>query len=83
MYMGESAAEDLNLFWLQVNMFVHLAALAVETRPSQGGDLFAEVRLAKAREDKTTGGSDTRMGDVVEREKGGCKELPVETSPNN
>jgi hypothetical protein len=33
MDMGETAAGSFNLLWLQVNMLVHLAALAMEASP--------------------------------------------------
>jgi hypothetical protein len=49
MDMRKTAARNLNLLWLQMNMFVHLAALAVETRTSQNGNLLAHVWPAKSR----------------------------------
>jgi hypothetical protein len=31
MYVGETAAGNLDLFWLEMHVLVYLAALAVET----------------------------------------------------
>jgi hypothetical protein len=75
MNVGETAAGDLNLFWLEMHVFVDLAALAVETCSGQGCDLFAEVRPAEPGGDQTTRCTNPRMGNVVESMEGGGAEL--------
>ncbi len=91
MNMSETAAGNFNLLWLQVNMFVHLAALVMEACPGKGGNLFAEVRPAEPGGNQLTRCSDSWVGDVMERTKSGSAECggksgrnsPVETSPSN
>jgi hypothetical protein len=73
--MCKTAAWDFNLLWLQMNMFMHLAALAVETRTSQNGNLFAHVWPTKSRGNKATCCSDPWMCNVMQRVKGGRAEL--------
>jgi hypothetical protein len=75
MDMRKTAARNLNLLRLQMNMFVHLAALAVETRTSQDGDLFAHVWPTKSRGNQAAGCPDPWMRNVMQGVEGGRAEL--------
>jgi hypothetical protein len=75
MNMCKTAARNLNLLWLQMNMFVHFAALAVETRTSQDGDLLAYVWPTKSRGNQAAGCPDPWMRNAVQGVEGGRAEL--------
>jgi hypothetical protein len=75
MDMCKTAARNLNLLWLQMNVFVHLAALAVETGTSQDGYLFAHVWPTKSRGNQAAGCPDPWMHNVMQGVKGGRAEL--------
>jgi hypothetical protein len=75
MNMCKTAARNLNLLWLQMNMFVHFAALAVETRTSHDGDLLAHVWPTKSRGNQAAGCPDPWMCNAVQGVEGGRAEL--------
>jgi hypothetical protein len=75
MDMRKTAARNLNLLWLQMNMFVHLAALAVETRTSHNGYLLAHVWPTKSRGNQAAGCPDPWMRNIVQGVEGGRAKL--------
>jgi hypothetical protein len=58
-----------------MNMPVYLAALAVETRASQDGNLFAHVWPTKSGRNQAAGCPDPWMCNAVQGEEGGFAEL--------
>jgi hypothetical protein len=73
--MSKTAARNFNLLWLQMNMPVHFAALAVETRPSHDGNPLAHVWPTKPRRNQAAGCSDPWVCNAVQGEEGGGAEL--------